>query len=342
MTRVSENSQTASLKFALNKAKSKMEDLQLKGSTLRKLTRPSDNPVANVESMALTSSMNDNKQFVRNSNYALMHLNVTEKSLEDLTNILVKAKETAIAQSSDFYNADVRKNVSNEIIQLKNLALSIANKRIGQKYIFGGFSTLKQPFDSSGNYNGDKGHINLEVSKDFFVPINVNGYEVFFADQSTATDKDHPLREFPDLKSAPKNLPSMDEEEAMPSRDLASVSETQGFEKRENIFALLDNLVSGLQNNDPKVIQDLLEKFDDATSRLITLRTKVGSVVSSVETSVNTLDAENIDQAERRSTLVDADVAELFSDLTKQQEVLKTTYKTTQGLINNTLLDFLK
>lgn len=341
MTRVSENSQTASLKFALNKAKTKMEDLQLKGSTLKKLTRPSDNPVSNVESMALTSSMNDNKQFVRNANYALMHLNVTERSLEELTNILVKAKEVAIAQSSDFYNSDVRKNISNEIVQLKNLALSIANKRIGQKFIFGGFSTLKQPFDGSGNYHGDKGHVNLEVSKDFFVPINVNGSEVFYSSESTPTDQDHPLREFPDLQSAPKNLPTIPEGEA--SRDLASIDVSpDGFEKRENIFALLDNLVSGLENNDPKVIQDLLEKFDDATSRLITLRTKVGSVISSVETSMNTIEAENIDQAERRSTLVDADVAELFSDITKQQEVLKTTYKTTQGLINNTLLDFLK
>lgn len=179
MTRVSENSSTAALKYALNKTKSKMEDLQLKGSTLKQITRPSDNPVSNVEAMALTSSTNDNVQYLKNSEFALLNLNVTEKSLEELTEIITKAKEIAIAQSSDFFNADVRKNVANEVQQLSNQALAIANKKVGLKHIFSGTSTLTVPFDANGTYKGDTGHISLEVSRNFFVPINLTGEEVF-------------------------------------------------------------------------------------------------------------------------------------------------------------------
>lgn len=346
MTRVSENSQHASMQFALNKAKNRLENLQLKGATLRSMTKPSDNPVSNVESMQLTSSMNDNKQYVRNGNFALMHLNVTEKSLDELTNILTKAKELAIAQSSDFYNEDVRKNVSKEVSQLRNLALSIANKRIGQKYIFSGFKTLKQPFDSSGNYHGDKGNITLEVAKDFFVPVNIDGHSVFFSETKTSSFEESPLKSFPQMNKTRPDGEQFEETEIEPSRDLASVDEAnpanQGYEKRENIFALLDNLVSGLENNEPKVVQGLLEKFDTAISRLITLRTKVGSITNSVETTMSNVESENIDQAARKSSLVDADIAEIFSDLTRQQEVLKTTYKSTQGMLNQTLLDFLR
>lgn len=96
-----------------------------------------------------------------------------------------KAKEIAIAQSSDFYDANIRENVSNEIKQLRNQALAIANKRVGNKYLFGGFKTLSKPFTDAGEYKGDLGKVTVEVSKDFFVPINLNGYEVFYSNDDS-------------------------------------------------------------------------------------------------------------------------------------------------------------
>ena len=336
MTRVSENSSTASLKYALNRTKSKMEDLQLKGSTLKSITKPSDNPVSNVEAMALTSSTNDNIQYLKNSDFALLNLNVTEKSLEELTDLMSKAKEIAIAQSSDFFNADVRKNVANEVQQLYNQSLAIANKKVGLKNIFSGTNTLTVPFDSNGVYKGDSGHISLEVSRNFFVPVNLTGEEVFFSSEEGA-HVENPLQKFEQFdKSTINNL----------SRDVASQdgevdSEGKSFKTRDNIFAQLQGLTSALENNDAQMIQGLLEKFDNSISRLITLRTRVGSIVNSVESSKSTLESENIDHTSRKSALLDADVAELFSDINKQQAVLKTTYQSTQGVMNQTLMDFL-
>jgi flagellar hook-associated protein 3 FlgL len=90
------------------------------------------------------------------------------------------------------------------------------------------------------------------------------------------------------------------------------------------------------------MIQSLLEKFDNSVSRLVTLRTRVGSLVNSVESSMSSLGAENINHAARKSALIDADVTELFSDISKQQSILKTTYQATQGVINQTLMDFVR
>jgi len=349
MTRVSEGSSGAAIKYSINKTKRKLEKLQLQGATLKSMSSPSDDPVSNVEAMQLNSIKKDNNQYMRNSDFALMQLNVTEKSLENLTEILSKAKEISIAQSSDIYNPEVRKNVANEVVQLRNMALSIANKRIGQRYIFGGFKTLETPFDRNGNYRGDQGHITLEVSKDFFVQTNLNGAEVFFADSKFDSNEDHPLNEFPEMNSSPQNENNLKNtkdpmsNDVGKARELASVeNREQGYEKRENIFSLLETLASALENGDADVVQGLLERFDDATSRLITMRTRVGSIVGSVENSKNTIESDNIDNAARRSKIVDADIAELFTDLSKQQEVLKTTYKSTQGLLNQKLLDFLR
>lgn len=340
MTRVSENSSTASLKYALNKTKEKVEDLQLKGSTLKSITKPSDNPVSNVEAMSLTSATNDNIQYLKNADFALLNLSVSEKSIEELTEIVVKAKEIAIAQSSDFFNADIRKNVANEVQQLYNQSLAISNKKVGLKHIFSGTKTLTVPFDSNGTYQGDKGHVSLEVSRNFFVPINLTGEEVFF-NNSEIGKAENPLENFEQFQD--KNIKI--------NRDLASADETEkldtpiedkAFQSRDNLFSQLQALTSALENNDPKMIQGLLEKFDNTISRLVTLRTRIGSIVNSVETSKNSLTSENIDHASRRSALVDADVTELFSDINKQQAILKTTYQASQGVMNQTLMDFLR
>ena len=110
---------------------------------------------------------------------------------------------------------------------------------------------------------------------------------------------------------------------------------------RDNIFAQLSALTGALENNDPQMIQGLLEKFDNSISRLVTLRTRIGSITNSVESSRSSIEGENVNHAARKSALLDADVVELFSDINKQQALLKTTYQSTQGVMNQTLMDFL-
>ncbi len=95
MTRVSENSTTLSIRHTLNKHKSKMEDLQMKGTTLKSMRKPSDNPAANIEALQISSVTNDNAQFKRNADFAILQLNITEKALENLTDVVNKAKEIA-------------------------------------------------------------------------------------------------------------------------------------------------------------------------------------------------------------------------------------------------------
>ncbi|MBI2521347.1 MAG: flagellar hook-associated protein FlgL [Bdellovibrio sp.] len=333
MTRVSENSNSASLKFSIDKTKERLEDLQLKGTSLKKVRRPSDNPISNVESMTLGSVLADNQQFLRNSDVALLQLNQTEQSLDQISDILLRAKDLAIQQSSDFYDQDIRKNVANDIIQMRNQLLAISNKRIGNKYIFSGFNTLKIPFDVEGNYAGDDGQIKLEISKDFFIPMNLTGKEVFYSDQLVAPST------IPE--PGPNAEPELDQDAA--SRDLASSNTLDTkFHKRDNLFNQLTTLISALENNDPKLVQDLLEKFDNSINRIITLRTRVGSLVNTIMTTRSQIESENVDKQAHKSKLTDADVAELFSDITKQQQILRTTYQSGKAMLNQSLLDFLR
>ena len=358
MTRVSENSNTAALNLSMNRARAKLEDMNLKGSTLKNINRPSDDPASNVEALAIGSANKDNVQYIRNINYAGIQLSATEQAIEQITDIVNKAKEISLAQSSDIYNVEVRKNIANEVRQLYAQALAVGNKRVGNRYIFGGHATLIPPFTPEGKYVGDQGKIALEVAKDLFVPTNLHGREVFFVLPEASNSIDNPLHQMIAPKAlqdaASTGTPALKEVEDSPpaapehGRNLASVQDgvpapgSEAFEKQNNIFGLLETLTTALENNDSKTIQGLLEKFDGAVSRLITQRTRIGSVLNTIESAQQGIEVEKIQNAAMQSKLIDTDIAELFADITKQQEILKTTYKSGQGLLNQSLLDFLR
>ena len=112
MVRVTEKSSSSSVTFAVNKAKAKLEELQLKGANLKKIRKPSDNPTGNAKALQLSSRNKNIEQYLKNIDYAEFNVNIIEKSVEEITNILNKAKEIAVLQSSDFYGADIKQNVA--------------------------------------------------------------------------------------------------------------------------------------------------------------------------------------------------------------------------------------
>lgn len=335
MSRVSENSSRRVIDYSLNRNKRRMEELQYQGASLKSMTKPSDNPVGNVETLSLKSRLVDNEQFNKNSEYAKTFLTNTEQVIESLTEIVGKAKEIAIAQSSDFYSPEARSNIANEIIHLREQALALGNKRIGQKHLFSGFKSLTPPFDSKGNYFGDDGHIHIEVAKDFFVPINLTGRELFFGAKNEIEI---------DSGKDPLKIKADKKPELQINRDLASdeTNKKDNYTNQKSLFSQLEVLASALQNDDSKLIQSTLENFDAIQNRLVTLRTRIGSVTNSIMTSQNTIEKETINIAERKSTLEDADVTKLFSDIVRQQNILTSSYKATQGMLQQSLLKFLR
>jgi len=339
MTRVSDKSGVDALNFALNKVKSKIQNLQLKGASLKNINKPSDDPLGSIKVLKITSRLADNNQYLKNADKAISRLYATEDALTQLSEILLKAKELAIGQSSDLYDARTRKNIAEEVRELKNNALSVANKRIGVRYIFGGFSSLKPPFTKDGEYLGDGNYMTLEVAKDYFVPINLPGSEVFITSEPISPGSRDPLKYFPELKN---KEPTKEENKAL-KRDIASKYEApKEFHKGSNILAQLDILTNALENNNAETVRGLLEKLDDSLSRIISMRTKVGSVARNIQHAVDTINIDKINDIDYRSKILDADVAELFSDISRQNNVMKTAYHSSKIALNQSLFDWLR
>jgi flagellar hook-associated protein 3 FlgL len=360
MTRVSENSSYHAINYSTGKGKEKLEDLQIKGANLKRIQKPSDDPIGNIELLSVRSKDIDNEQYLRNANYAKTQLSYTEAALDEVYNALVKAKEIAIGQSSNIYSDDVRKSIAKEVHQLRNQTLSVANRRLGNKYLFAGFKTLSRPFDAEGRYHGDGGQITLEVQKDIFVPVNFDGRRMFFTSTSTSDlvvdplgdarlKEERRLEPIKDPLETPEFVPKDEQiqEEIQINRELASVNQKQSDKDELNlpstgsIFSDLKTLETALITNNSEVVQSLLPKLDDHIARNVESRAKIGSIINSIESSEENLEETKILNAEYKTKIEDVDVAELFSNLAKQQNVMKATYKANANLISTKLLDFI-
>lgn len=354
MTRVSENSSYHAIGHSVGKTKAQLEDLQIKGSNLRRVQKPSDDPVGNIDILTMRSRNVDSEQYLRNANYAKTQLSFTESALEELTEIVTKAKEIAIGQASNLYAPEVRQSIAKEVEQLREQSLAVANRRIGNRYIFAGHKTLTRPFDENGQYFGDQNKMQLEINKDYFVPINMAGDEVFFASVSTADKSQKPLKDTPleDIKKAAEPKPEVyneffeqrvDEPEEDPfvlNRNIASAEEAET--RPSSLFEDLQTLINALETNNFSTVQSLLPKLDQSLDRLVLLRAKVGSIDNAISNAEMHIEKSKLQNETYRSKIEDADVAELFSNLARQKNVLEATYKASANLMNQSLLNFVK
>jgi flagellar hook-associated protein 3 FlgL len=363
MSRVSENSTRFAVNNSIGKNKSRLENLQIQSSNLKRIQRPSDDPIANVELLSIRTENSNIDQFSRNANFAKTQLEFTEAALGDFSDVVQKAKEIALGQASNIYNPDIRQSVAKEVRQLRMQAIGISNRRLGNRFIFSGFKTLTRPFSPEGRYKGDGGKVTLEVDKDFFVKTNIPGSQIFYHNSEDDLSQESKLQAMnsPDQKNIEQKVnkdidknvnKDIDKDYGEKSenqaeyesgdRNLASQQQVSPKDTDRSIFDDLKSLENALLTNNSGVIQNLLESFDDVFNNTVKLRTQTGALINSIDTSLGSAENTKILNQTYKSRLEDADVAELFSDLQRQQAVMQATYESSSRLMNRNLMDFLR
>ncbi|MBI3544768.1 MAG: flagellar hook-associated protein FlgL [Deltaproteobacteria bacterium] len=334
--RVSDNTSAAAVGDSLKRTRTKMEKLQIQNATQKKLLTPSDDPAANTKIMDIRTDATINSQFENNAALAKTRLSATDNALNELSDIFTRAKEIAIGQSSDgSASADSRLGVAQEVANLYQQLVSVANRRVGQHYIFGGFKTLAQPYDHDGEFKGDTGEIPVEIQKNVFIGVNVPGPQVFEAKKYRTVDAGR-------TPAALERDPQTSVDQHKPATGPTDGRQPAAPAETVNIFRELDQLRVGLMTNDTATIRDTMEHFDTIIQNLITTRAKISSRVAGIDATISSTQRTDATNAELATQLEDADYAELWSNLAKEETVLKSSLHAAQKLIQPTLLDFLR
>ena len=162
-------------------------------STGVRIRKMSDDATSGGELVRIGSSMRAITQFRRNADVGINRAQAEDTALDLLGNALIRASEVGVSQDITPVDTAANDAAKQEIDQLLNLAVGVANTRFGDEYLFGGIRSneapLHYPAPTSGSFsrlldeNGlpvdPSGNITLEVGDGKFVTPNHNATQVF-------------------------------------------------------------------------------------------------------------------------------------------------------------------
>jgi flagellar hook-associated protein 3 FlgL len=75
---------------------------------------------------------------------------------------------------------------------------------------------------------------------------------------------------------------------------------------------------------------------------VVAKRTQIGALTNNIANAESNIEKMKLHNDEYKTKIEDSDVAELFSNLQKEQNILKASYQASATLMNQSLMDFLR
>ncbi|MFC4023855.1 flagellar hook-associated protein FlgL [Oceanobacillus longus] len=173
----------------LMQSNTKMSSYMDQLNTGKKITRPSDDPVVAMKGMGYRTELVKVEQFQRNTNEVHNWMDNSDAALDKATSAMQRIRELSVQASNGTYDDEELANISEEVKQLKEHLVDIANTNVNDKYIFNGTDTDIAPVNTI-NEGGEiepgftGGEVKIEVSSGTTLKANVSGADVFGGEPS--------------------------------------------------------------------------------------------------------------------------------------------------------------
>jgi flagellar hook-associated protein 3 FlgL len=172
--------QTQSL-TALRENLSRVADIQRQVSSGRRVERASDDPTAIGSILRASSGLRAIDQYRRNLQSADARLKLEDSALEQLGDLMIRAKELGVGQGGSNANAATRRVAAAEIDTLITQLDDIGNANIADNYIFGGVNSDRGPLSGSATDPAapPTGDQRIEISAGRTIATTHSAQEVF-------------------------------------------------------------------------------------------------------------------------------------------------------------------
>ncbi|NRA67066.1 MAG: flagellar hook-associated protein FlgL [Pseudobacteriovorax sp.] len=177
--RVSDNQRFRLSENRVNQAKASNTGKMVELTTQKRINRVSDDPVGLGRVIKNRAALSDIGQYKKNIEFTKGYIERTESSLQGISDFLIRAKELSISLANGTYAEDSRKAAGEEIGEIIDGVVGLANTQYNNRYVFGGFRTQTPPVSHDGNFLGDDGVIFLQVDRGVFRKINIQARELF-------------------------------------------------------------------------------------------------------------------------------------------------------------------
>lgn len=257
---------------------------QLQLSSNKRFLSPADDPTAAAQVLGLSESLAITNQYRTNAKAAQTRLEIEETSLDSAINALQRARELAVRGLNDTESAESRRGIAQEIRQIMDQVLSLANTRDPNgEYIFAGAQSLTQPFSHDGSggftYSGDQSPRQLQVGPSRQIAAGDSGLDVFMKIDNAAGT---------------------------------------GY---QDVFTTLYSLATELEADAP--VTDRLTEIDNAVDNILQVRSRIGARLNAIDREEQVNLAYSVQLESARSDVQDLDLAQAATDLNRQMVVLQ-------------------
>ncbi|MEW5819967.1 MAG: flagellar hook-associated protein FlgL [Cyanobacteriota bacterium] len=295
----------------------RLSDLQTKLSSGKNINLPSEDPVGLNRLLGIDESLKKDERFVDNINNAKSELNTTDSLLSSTTDIIQRARELTIQASNQTNGPDELSAIREEVQQLLNQVVQIANTKFGNKHIFGGLRTTLPPYVVNPSppappneivYNGtaSPGHErNIEIGSGVTITVNYAGVDIFG------------------------------------QNDITGGNQSGLINTLSNLIVDLDATIAAPTTANYDNIRTHIDDLDTDLDTVLSVQTTVGALVNRLDLTENRLQDRKLALSTEYGAIQDVDLASVVSDLNFQEAVFQTSLATTARVLQPSLLNYL-
>jgi flagellar hook-associated protein 3 FlgL len=182
--RVADRMKYESFKMNLGDIQQRLARTQEMIASGKKVIDPSDDPVVAARSVQIGAEQQVGAQLKKNLQSLQLLDSTYESSLNAVNDLLSRAKQVAITQSSDTMDASSRKTASEEIKGIIEQLVTIGNTKVGNNFVFGGMKSGSAAFslntaDYSVAFNGSQNVPQVFVDGSEKMNLGMSGKDVF-------------------------------------------------------------------------------------------------------------------------------------------------------------------
>ena len=296
----------------LNRNLEKLMKQQAQIATGKRITKLSDDPIGAVSVMNATVRLERIEQYKENITTAQAFMSQTESAVLELNDVIKSAYENAVSSANDYMTADDKNATAALIEELRDHVLSLANGKTGDRFLFGGFNTINQPFQvDSGTgallYNG------IDMSNPSDPALIAEGSQVYQYEIGYSIKLD------------------------------ISISGTELMGTGEdNIYKILDDYQNALKNDaSAEELGEYIDKLKDAQSRLLNIESEIGGRTNRLDLVMVRHEDDYLNYTTIKSKIEDIDEAEAIVKYKMTESVYLASLQISSDIIQPTLVDFI-
>lgn len=149
----------------------------------KRINKISDDPNGMARVLGYRSNIAAIEQYQENIDQGINQLEFNEITLDLASDLVLTAKSLAEEYSGLYYTAEEKQFAADQIKDLYDQVISLANSTYNNNYIFAGHATDTAPFSRDADFNvtyqGDDGQARLMVGNNVEITFNADGSKIF-------------------------------------------------------------------------------------------------------------------------------------------------------------------